>query len=371
MAADAQDGRAGARRLGAVALVAAVVGVAFGGGVSFLAYRQLASPGSAPLPIRTSGGGGGSQSVSLSSVVAAVAPSVVVVVRQQRGGGVPTAADASDGFVASSQGLIVTSEGAVAGAAGVEVVLANGDVLPATIASSDPYTGVVLLQVSSPALPAPLSFGSPPALGSTAIAISLALGGSASVDVGTVSELGLTAEVADPAAPSGSALIDGMMRTDVPAPQGSSGAPLVDASGQVVGILNGERMAPSGQGPGYFALDASEAAYLVTAITTNGSGPQPLGMVSQYLTPATAAALQLASGAEILVVDPGSVAAAAGLKAGDVVVSADGSPVLDAGAPSFPALSDLLTSFGPGAKVTLVVQRGGARRTLTLSVPVA
>lgn len=363
----ARAARPGARSLLAVAALAAAVGVAVGGGVAFLAYRQLSSTPSAP--VVNPGGGGSSQGTSLSLVVAAVAPSVVQVVREH-GPAAPTPASVSDGFVASSTGLVVTSEAAVAGASGVEVVLADGDVLPATIASSDPHTGIVLLQVSSGTLPPALGFSVNPALGSTAIAISASLGGSASVDVGTISELGITASVSDPTAPGGSVIWDGMMRTDVPEPPGSSGAPLVNSSGQVVGILAGTRMVPANSGSGYFALDAFEAAYLASAIGTNGAGPAPVGLVTQYLTPATAAALQLPAGAEILAVDPGSAAAQAGLKVGDVVVQVDGTAVQGTGPPKYPDLADLLTSLGPGAQVSLSVQEGGQRRAVTLTVPV-
>jgi S1-C subfamily serine protease len=249
------------------------------------------------------------------------------------------------------------------------VVLAGGEVLPATIASSDPHTGIVLLQVSSSGLPPPLGFSSTPALGSTAIAISVSLGGSMSVDVGTVSELGITASVSDPTAAGGSTTWDGMMRTGVAEPPGSSGAPLVNSTGQVVGILAGSRMVPLGQASGYFALDAVEAAYLVSAISSNGAGPPPVGLVTEYLTPATAAALQLPAGAEVLSVDPGSAAAEAGLKVGDVVVELDGSAVQGSGAPKYPDLADLLTTLGPGAQVALSVQEGVQRRSLTLTVP--
>lgn len=358
------------RRLAAVAVVAAVVGVAFGGAVSFLAYRQLNSSGTTPpVVIPGKGGGGGSQTSSLASVVAKVAPSVVEVVRLKPGGGAPTAADSSDGFVASSQGLVVTSEAAVAGASGVEVVLVDGQLLPATIAAADPVTGLVLLQVSSPNLPPPLAFGAAPALGSTAIAVTLSLGGTSSVDVGTANQLGVTAQVSDPAVPRGSATLDGMMLTDVPEPEGSSGAPLVDAAGQVVGILNGRRMAPVGPSAGYLALDATEAGYLVGSLSSNGAAPRPLGLVTQYLSPATAAALQLSAGARVLSVQPGSAAAAAGLRSGDVVVSAGGSPVLGSGPPTYPCLADLILASGPGTRIPLVAERGGTRRTLSLTVP--
>ncbi len=361
-----------ALRLGAVAVVAAIVGVVVGGGGSFLLLRHFYSTAPAQVTIRTTTAGGGSKTTSLSSVVAQVAPSVVEVVRQ-RGSSQPSPSSTSDGFVASSAGLIVTSEGAVAGAAGVEVVLPSGTVLPATIAAADAATGVVVLQVSTTNLPPALTFAASTPLGAAVVAVSLPLGGTASVDVGTVSEIGLTATVPDPAASSGTSVVDGMLRTDAPEPQGSSGGPLVNTAGQVIGIMTGQRMQPQGQGSSVaafgFGLDASFANYLVQAIAVTGGGPRPVGLVARWLNPASGAATGLPSGAEVLAVSPGSAASAAGLQVGEVVTAVDGSAVLGSGAPRFPDLTDLLISYGPAAVVAITAVKAGVTQQLSLTLP--
>ena len=361
-----------ALRLGAVAVVAAIVGVVVGGGGTFFLLRHFYSTSPAQVTIRTITSGGGSKTTSLSSVVAHVAPSVVEVIREQSSAQ-PTASSTSDGFVASSGGLIVTSEGAVAGASGVEVVLPSGSVLPATIAAADAATGVVVLQVSSASLPPPLTFAASTPLGAAVIAVSLPLGGTASVDVGTVSEIGLTAVVPDPASSSGTSVVDGMLRTDAPEPQGSSGGPLVNTAGQVIGIMTGQRMQPQGQGTSAaafgFGLDASYAAYLVQAIATTGGGPGQVGLVTRWLDPASAAATALPSGAEVLAVTAGSAASAAGLQVGEVVTAVDGTPVQGAGAPRFPDLTDLLISYGASAVVAVTVVKAGATQELSLTLP--
>ncbi|MHB1638922.1 MAG: S1C family serine protease [Candidatus Dormibacteria bacterium] len=364
-----------ALRLAAVAVTAAVVGVVVGGGGGFLLSRHLTATAPATVIVRSPTGGGSSSTTSISSVLASVSSSIVEVVRESASGASPTAANTSDGFVASASGLIVTSAGAVAGASGVEVILPDGSVLSATIAAADPSTGVVVLQVESTSLPKPLPFAAGVGLGTAAIAISVPLDGTASLEIGTVSQLGMTALAPDTAAASGSALIDGILRTDAPEPPGSSGGALVNASGQVIGVLTGQRMAPEGQGSQVtafgFALDSVDAAALVNAIATTGSAPQPLGLVSTWVDAAAAAAGDLPAGAEIKSVTPGSAAYHAGLRAGDVVTAINGSPLRGLSNPSYPDLADQLQSFGAAAALSLSVDRAGVTRQISLTVPAA
>ncbi|MGC1406015.1 MAG: hypothetical protein WA938_04685, partial [Candidatus Dormiibacterota bacterium] len=137
-----------ALRLGAVALVAAIVGVVVGGGAAYFLVKHFenSSPGSVVIKnVNTPGGG---STASLPALVAQLSRSVVEVISEPATGTALSAADISSGFIAGTGGLIVTSEGAVVGASGVEVALASGQLLPATIASADPDTGVVVLQVS-------------------------------------------------------------------------------------------------------------------------------------------------------------------------------------------------------------------------------
>ncbi|MGP8249365.1 MAG: S1C family serine protease, partial [Candidatus Dormibacteria bacterium] len=320
-----------ALRLGAVALVAAIVGVVVGGGAAYFLVRHFenSSPGS--VVIKNVNTPGGSSAASLPALVAQLSPSVVEVISEPPPGTAISSADVSSGFIAGTGGLIVTSEGAVAGASGVEVALGSGQLLPATIAAADLDTGVVVLQVSSTSLPAPLSFASSaPVVGDVAIAVSLPVGAGPSVDVGTVSAAGLTVTVPDLAAASGTAEVDGVLRTDISQPMGSSGGPLVDSAGAVIGILTGDRMQPLELGASAdasgFALDATAASQLVSALTSTGSVPGPIGLVTEWLDPASAVALGLPSGVLVDSVDPGSAAAVAGIYAGDGITAVNRAP---------------------------------------------
>jgi S1-C subfamily serine protease len=296
------------------------------------------------------------------------------VISEPPSGTAISAADVSSGFIAGTGGLVVTSEGAVTGASGVEVALASGQLLPATIASVDPNTGVVVLQVSSSSLPGPLSFAtSAPAVGDVAIAVSVPVGAGPSVDVGTVSATRLTVTVPDLASASGSAEVDGVLRTDISQPMGSSGGPLVDSAGAVIGILTGDRMQPLGLGASAdasgFALDATAADQLVTALTSTGSVPSSMGLVTEWLDPASAVALGLPTGVLVDLVDPGSPAAAAGVGVGDVITAVNGSPAWNSKSTAYPSFSDLLEANDASSTVPLTVVRAGVTHQLSITIP--
>jgi len=363
-----------ALRLGAVAVVAALVGVLVGGGAAYFLVRHFENSSPAQVVIHNVTSPGGGTSASLPTLERQLSPSLVEVIREQAAGAAITSQDVASGFVATASGLIVTSEGAVAGATGVEVALASGQLLAATIAAADPDTGVVVLQVSSTSLPPPLTFSTaPPASGDVAIAVSLPVGTGPSLDVGTVSAVGLTVTVPDQASASGQAVVDGVLRTDTPQPLGSSGGPLVDSAGEVIGVLTGDRMQPLDQGASAaasgFALDGSAANQLVSSLNSTGAGPRPIGLVGRWLDPASAAALDFPAGVQVLAVDPGSVAAQAGLQAGDVVTAVNGVAAWGARVTAFPSLADYLQSLGIGAQVALTVYRSGVSRQLSLTLP--
>ncbi|MGH7705581.1 MAG: S1C family serine protease, partial [Candidatus Dormibacteria bacterium] len=164
-----------------------------------------------------------------------------------------------------------------------------------------------------------------------------------------------------------------VLRTNTAPPLGSTGGPLVDSAGQVIGILTGDSMQPLDQGTGAsasgFALDASAAAALVGSLSSTGAGPPALGLVSRWLDPASGAALGLPQGVQVVAVDPGSAAAQAGLQQGDVITSLNGAPAWSAKTTLYPSLADYLATLDPGTKVAIAVYRNGANHPLSLTLP--
>jgi serine protease Do len=136
--------------------------------------------------------------------------------------------------------------------------------------------------------------------------------------------------------------------------------------GQVVGV-NTAIYSPSGGSVGIgFAIPASTAEGVVTALEHGGVVSRGyLGVNIQPVTSAIAESLSMKS-AEGVIVDqvlPGTPAAEAGLKSGDVITKLDGKDVQDAG-----DLSLRVASFKPGAKVELTYMRDGAEKTVEVAL---
>ncbi len=357
------------------AAAALLLGLIAGGGGAYLLIRHFGLTTAPPVIVHsvTKSPSGGS---SVAAIAANISPAVVQVVRESAAATPPIPADVSSGFLVGSTGVVVTSEGAVDGASGLAVLLNSGQVLPATVAGSDPATGVVLLQVSGSNLPSGLSFGSPPSLGDAVVAVSHPYGSGLNVDIGTVSQVAMTVTVPDSAAKGGSATIDGVAQVNFAEPLGSSGGPLVNSAGQVVGVMAGQPMQPTDQGANAgalgFALDASDSQAMVSSLSELGTLPAPVGVVARLLDPSSAAALGLPAGAQVVSVVAGSAAATSGLLPGDVVTAVNGKAVEAAGrAPAYPSLADLLRSYGAGASVTLTIYRASVQHQLSLTLPSA
>jgi len=356
-----------ARRLAATVILTLVVALLAGGGSADLVLRLQ---GSAPPPqviVHTVTTSGQSASTTLPAVIAADQASLVQVVRLPARG-LPTAADVASGFIADANGLVVTAASAVAGAVGLMVVLPTGVRTPATLAAADPDTGIVVLQIATSASLTPLAFGPSPRVGEAAIALSQPVGSGPAVDVGTVSATGLVVRVPGPSGSGGLVAVGGALRTDAPVPAGGIGGPLVDANGQVIGVLAGPA-SPSFQGavPGAgstVALDATAAQSVVSALASATLVPTAPGVVSQPLDPASAAALGLPVGALVVLVQVGSPAAVAGLREGDVVLAVNGRA-----ASQLASVSDALIRQAVTGPASISVWRAGVVHHLSLVLP--
>ncbi|HEX4816060.1 MAG TPA: trypsin-like peptidase domain-containing protein [Nonomuraea sp.] len=224
-AAEARGAVAGSGRrlvLGGVALVTLVVvavsaywlggGGRDGGGAE-------ARPSATPTPSAT---------LSTAEVFERVGPSVVVI---QAGKSLGT------GVIAAEDGTVLTAHHVVKGAKDVTLTFADGTESKAVVASANPKRDVATLKPAElPEIVVPATLGGGAAVGAPVVAIGNPLGLTYSVSTGVVSGLNRTADrTADRAADGGG--LSGLIQFDASVNPGSSGGPLLDARGLVIGIV--------------------------------------------------------------------------------------------------------------------------------------
>src|SRR3954462_7833869 len=181
----------------------------------------------------------------------------VAYVRTQKGSG--------SGFLVSKTGEIVTNEHVVDGASRVTVRFGeHGKTLPARVVGEDASNDLAVLDVADSAVTkiTPLSLGSSSSLrvGQTAIAIGSPFGLSGTLTSGVVSALGR-----DIRSPNGHT-ISGVVQTDAAINPGNSGGPLLDATGQVIGV-NSQIASESGSNSGVgFAIPVDTVRQVLTGL---------------------------------------------------------------------------------------------------------
>ncbi|HVT68244.1 MAG TPA: trypsin-like peptidase domain-containing protein [Trebonia sp.] len=209
----------GSRRLIAAGLA--------GGIVLLLAIAVLATRlASTPAPATASAAAGPSPTPTATLTVPAiyqrVAPSVVTI-RAGRNLGT--------GVIVADNGTIVTADHVIAGARSITVYFADGTVASASVISADKQTDIA--EVSPAKLPQPVvpaTLGGTADVGASVVAIGNPLGLTDSVSSGVVSGLDRTAD-------TDTGTRSGLIQFDASVNPGSSGGPLLDDRGMVVGIV--------------------------------------------------------------------------------------------------------------------------------------
>ena len=204
----------------------------------------------------------------ITAVVATAKASVVTITSNGISAGgfspfsVPTTGVGS-GVILTSDGYILTNHHVVAGSTSLTVKLADGREFPATLIRTSPTTDLSLIKINATGLAA-ASIGDSSAIqvGQVAIAIGSPLGTyTETVTKGIVSGLNRDITVADEVTRTQVAL-HGLIQTDAAINPGNSGGPLLDSSGNVLGIDTA--VASSAEGLG-FAIPISAAADLIQA----------------------------------------------------------------------------------------------------------
>ena len=203
-----------AAEIGVVVVLVAVIAV-----LAVLASRSgtasVASPGATPRPSATA-------SPSVSAIYQHVRPSVVVVRTNDKLG---------SGVVVADDGTILTANHVIAGATKITVVFFDGTTTSAAVVSKDPKLDVAILSPASlPEVVVPAALGGGTGVGAPVVAVGNPLGLADSVSAGVVSGLDRTAQTAE-------GTYSGLIQFDASVNPGSSGGPLLDARGLVIGIV--------------------------------------------------------------------------------------------------------------------------------------
>ncbi|UQU62633.1 trypsin-like peptidase domain-containing protein [Couchioplanes caeruleus] len=324
------------RRLAAGAVVTAMT-------AALLAGCSDDAPSPAAAPSQSSAAA--AADTGIVDVVSAVEPSVVTIT---------TGEGLGSGVIYRADGVIVTNAHVVGSADRVQVSFADGTQVPGQVTGSDDLTDLAVVKVGRNGLPTVTVRQELPRQGETALALGSPLGFENTVTKGIISGVG---RQIPGSATSGRPLVD-LIQTDAAISPGNSGGALVDAQGRLVGVNEAYIPPSAGAVSLGFAIPASTVVDVTEQLLKAGKATHPfLGVVLATVTPQTAQALgmKVTTGALVRQVQPGSPAATAGIRAGDVIVGFEDATIRTVG-----DVYAALRKVKPGEKVTVKVNRDGA-----------
>ena len=254
------------------------------------------------------------------------------------------------GFVIDADGHVVTNEHVVGTAQTVEVRFAEGGEEQARVIATDRSTDLAVLEVDLAGHevdPVELGSSADVQVGDPVYAIGNPFGLERSLTAGIVSAVDREIE-----APNGFTINDAI-QTDAPVNQGNSGGPLIDAAGNVIGVVSQIASETGGNvGIGY-AVPSDTVRSVVDELLRDGE-------IERGYLGVRLAETDDGVRVEVLEDEP---ADAAGLESGDVVLEAAGKPVEEAD-----DIQNAVAARKPGEKLELKVRRGDAERTVTVTL---
>ena len=337
--------------------------LALGGGAGAAIYAATADNGNSPVvasvPAQQAVQTVAATSDSLTALYKDASPGVVDITVTTGGssnvgpGGGQGQAEGT-GFVIDTNGDIVTNAHVVDGATSVKVRFQSGKTATATVVGADDSTDIAVIKVNvDSSVLHPLAFGDSKSVqvGQSVAAIGSPFGLPETMTSGIISAVNRTIT-----APNNYS-ISGALQTDTAINHGNSGGPLLNLTGQVIGV-NAQIESDSGGNDGVgFAIPSDSAKSVANTLIAGGK--------VQHAYLGIRVADSPSSGAQVTSVVSGSPADNAGLKAGDVITAIDGNPVTSA--------DDLTAQVGshkPSDSITVTVTRDGASKKVTVTLGV-
>ena len=268
--------------------------------------------------------------------------------------------DIGSGFVVRSSGLIVTNKHVVSDAtAKYRVITSDNKNFDVIKIYRDPNNDLAILKINTNNLPT-VELGDSDKLevGQFTLAIGTALGEFRStVTTGVLSGIGRSITAGTPF--TGSEKLDNILQTSAAINPGNSGGPLVNSSGQVIGV--NVAVAADGQNIG-FALPVNLLKESLKTFESNGqfSSRAYLGVEYRMIPRQLAVLNEVPEGAYVQNVVTDSPAETAGVEQGDIITKIDGKLVRDADG----GLSKLISGYKPNQTVELTIYRGEETRTI-------
>ncbi|MBR4749090.1 MAG: trypsin-like peptidase domain-containing protein [Abditibacteriota bacterium] len=265
------------------------------------------------------------------------------------------------GFVVRQDGYIMTNAHVVADSSKVTVTLYNGKEYDGTVLL-DSFSDLALVKIDATGL-TPLAFADSDKLkvGQWVMAIGNPMGFENTVTVGVVS--GLTREFSVGEGDSGTFYPDAI-QTDATINPGNSGGPLINTSGQVIGV-NAAIASTTGASIGIgFAIPANTAKFVMERLLSEGKVVRGfLGLAPANMTPYHKERLKVSEGVYVASVTDDSPAGRAGIKVEDVITAFDGKKVTSA-----IELRRAIQAAKPDTTVNVDLVRKGEKQTVKVTV---
>ncbi len=314
-------------------------------------------PATSPLqtvPIYSSGGGapsgigivpGAYSPLTLQQIYKKCAPSVVSVNSDGQNG-----PQSGSGIIVSDNGFIITNQHIIYNAFSLSVILQNGSKYGAAIVGEDEQTDIAILKIDASGLtPAEFADSASLEVGDSVVAIGNMTNQGISMTDGIITAINRNINF--------NGLSSTLLQTNASVSNGNSGGPLINRSGQVVGMLNSALFAGSSPRGISFAVPMTTVKPIVDALLKDGyvKGRPSLGLRLSDIAVSAYAFYKLPKGVYVSRVYANSDAYAKGVQPGDVISAANNVAVA-----SLSELNGLINSLKVGDTVSVKLYRNGS-----------